>query len=242
MATPWGCPTTKVRAPALPGLEITQMVTACPRRDGLADARGHQDSRRPFHAGGMRRQGWLSNGTPVRRCCGSSGSRVAIGAGPSRDIDHVCRRSQIRYEVVGEDGAVGRDNGLIATSMSVQVEHRGDSELETSATTRIAAELACVRVAAGGACAPLVVSDRPGRIAAPGPSSESGRGQARPGPSHTTRHAGPHRAVRSAFPETTVRVEESFQTGGLVPVGVGQGPLEWPGPSDAPVAFLRRRP
>jgi len=75
-----------------------------------------------------------------------------------------------------------------------------------------------------------------------GPPTESGRGQARPGPSHTTRHAGPHRAVRSAFPEVAVGSEESFQAGGLVPVGVRQGALEWPGPSHAPVALLRRRP
>ena len=71
---------------------------------------------------------------------------------------------------------------------------------------------------------------------------ESGRGQARPGPSHTTRHAGPHRAVRSAFPETTVGLGEPFQAHGLVPVGVGQRPLEWPGPCDTPVPLLRRRP
>jgi len=71
---------------------------------------------------------------------------------------------------------------------------------------------------------------------------QSGRGQARPGPSHTTRHAGPHRAVRSAFPETAVGVGEPFQASGLVPVGVRQGPLEWPGSGDAPVPLLRRRP
>jgi hypothetical protein len=71
---------------------------------------------------------------------------------------------------------------------------------------------------------------------------ESGRGQACPGPSHTTRHAGPHRAVRSAFPETAVGIEEPFQTGGLVPVGVRQRALEWPGPGNAPISLLRRRP
>ena len=42
-----------------------------------------------------------------------------------------------------------------------------------------------------------VSASRPTRF--PNPLPESGRGQARPGPSHTTRHAGPHRAVRSAF-------------------------------------------
>jgi hypothetical protein len=67
---------------------------------------------------------------------------------------------------------------------------------------------------------------------------ESGRGQACPGPSHTTRHAGPHRAVRSAFPEAAVGIGEPFQASGLVPVGVRQGALEWPGSSDAPVALL----
>ena len=72
--------------------------------------------------------------------------------------------------------------------------------------------------------------------------AQSGRGQARPGPSHTTRHAGPHRAVRSAFPETAVGVGEPFQAHGLVPVGVRQRALEWPGPGDAPVALLRCRP
>ena len=71
---------------------------------------------------------------------------------------------------------------------------------------------------------------------------ESGRGQAHPGPSHTTRHAGPHRAVRSAFPETAVGVGEPFQASGLVPVGVRQRALEWPGSGDAPVSLLRRRP
>ena len=89
-----------------------------------------------------------------------------------------------------------------------------------------------------------------GRTARAGPTGwvasrrriESGRGQARPGPSHTTRHAGPHRAVRSAFPETTVGLGEPFQAHGLVPVGVGQRPLEWPGPCDTPVPLLRRRP
>jgi hypothetical protein len=49
---------------------------------------------------------------------------------------------------------------------------------------------------------------------------ESGRRRAHPGASHTTRHAGPHRAVRSAFPEAAVGVGESFQAHGLVPVGV----------------------
>ena len=76
----------------------------------------------------------------------------------------------------------------------------------------------------------------------PAPRTESGRGQARPGPSHTTRHAGPHRAVRSAFPETAVGFGEPFQAHGLVPVGVRQCSLEWPGPSDAPVPLLRGRP
>ena len=54
----------------------------------------------------------------------------------------------------------------------------------------------------------------------PALTPESGRGQACPGPSHTTRHAGPHRAVRSAFPDTAVGFGESFQAHGLVPVGV----------------------
>ena len=35
---------------------------------------------------------------------------------------------------------------------------------------------------------------------------------------------------------------KSFQAERLVPVGVWQGPLEWPGPRDAPVALLRGRP
>ena len=87
----------------------------------------------------------------------------------------------------------------------------------------------------------LVSPGRPGALLRPAPL-ESGRGQACPGPSHTTRHAGPHRAVRSAFPETAVGVGESFQAHGLVPVGVGQRALEWPGPGDAPVALLRCRP
>jgi Transposase len=67
---------------------------------------------------------------------------------------------------------------------------------------------------------------------------KSGRGQACPGPSHTTRHAGPHRAVRSTFPDTTVGNGEPFQADCLVPVGVRQGGLEWPGPGDAPVTLL----
>jgi hypothetical protein len=79
-------------------------------------------------------------------------------------------------------------------------------------------------------------------LVSPPPPSESGWGQARPGPSHTTRRVGRHRAVRSAFPGMAVGVEESFQAGGLVPAGVGQGGLEWPGTGDAPVALLRGRP
>jgi hypothetical protein len=66
----------------------------------------------------------------------------------------------------------------------------------------------------------------------PAADIESGRGQACPGPSHTTRHAGPHRAVRSASPDTAVGVGEPFQASRLVPVGVWQRALEWPGSGD----------
>jgi hypothetical protein len=71
---------------------------------------------------------------------------------------------------------------------------------------------------AGGAWAA-----RPGRLAwfPPAADIESGRGQARPGPSHTTPACGSAPAVRSAFPDTAVGFGESFQAHGLVPVGAG---------------------
>ncbi len=50
----------------------------------------------------------------------------------------------------------------------------------------------------------------------------SGRRQAHPGASHTTGRAGPHPAVRSAFPETAVGVGESLEAL-FGPVGVRQG-------------------
>ena len=51
--------------------------------------------------------------------------------------------------------------------------------------------------------------------------TRSGRRRARPGAPHTTGRAGPHPAVRSAFPEAAVGIGESFEAM-FGPVGVGQ--------------------
>ena len=58
---------------------------------------------------------------------------------------------------------------------------------------------------------------------------------------HTTGRAGPHPAVRSAFPETAVGIEESLQAE-LGPVAVGQGDGKGLGAGDAPVRLARTRP
>jgi len=69
----------------------------------------------------------------------------------------------------------------------------------------------------------------------------SGRRRAHPGAPHTTGRAGPHPAVRSAFPETAVGGEESLQAE-IGPVAVRQGDGEGFGSSDAPVPLARARP
>ncbi len=62
-------------------------------------------------------------------------------------------------------------------------------------------------------------------VASVGWYRSAGRDRAHPGPSHTTGRAGPHPAVRSAFPEAAVGIQESLQAV-AGPVGVGQGASE----------------
>ncbi len=65
---------------------------------------------------------------------------------------------------------------------------------------------------------------------------ELDRRRACPGAPHTTGRAGPHPAVRSAFPETAVGFGEPLQAE-VGPVGVGQGVGEDPGACDPPVSL-----
>ena len=176
-------------------------------------------------------------------------SQAAPGAGPPLPVRSILEAAVgVRLALVHRGGYVGVD--VSDTHAASRCHHliaddrirppAGMERTSASATKRNSAGTRCCRV--GGRRLDRAARAGPTDLVSSRRRIESGRGQACPGPSHTTRHAGPHRAVRSAFPETAVGVGEPFQASGLVPVGVRQGALEWPGSGDAPVALLRCRP